>query len=116
MGAEDVERAVAFWAAALDYEIVRFDNPENGFTILRPPSGEGTRVAIQAADNPAEVHPRVHMDLIVDSATEQRSEVARLEALGGHQVHWDSYPDSPDFIVMADTEGNRFCVVDASHG
>jgi len=29
-------------------------------------------------------------------------------------VPWD-YPDDPDFVVLADTEGNRFCVVDASH-
>jgi hypothetical protein len=30
-------------------------------------------------------------------------------------VPWD-YPADPDFVVLADPEGNRFCVVDASHG
>jgi hypothetical protein len=29
-------------------------------------------------------------------------------------VEWDLYPPNPDFVVMADTEGNRFCIVDAS--
>ena len=31
------------------------------------------------------------------------------------RVGWDSYPDDPDFIVLADTEGNRFCIVDLGH-
>lgn len=31
------------------------------------------------------------------------------------RVDWDSYPDDPDFIVLADTEGNRFCIVDLGH-
>jgi len=25
------------------------------------------------------------------------------------------YPSDPDFVVLADPEGNRFCVVDLSH-
>ncbi|BAN02061.1 VOC family protein [Ilumatobacter coccineus] len=116
IGADDVDRAVAFWSAAMGYDVVRFDGTENGFTILRPPSGEGTRLAIQHADTPASEHPRLHIDLIVDSAAEQRSEVERLVSLGAQRVDWDSYDDDPDWIVIADTEGNRFCVVDASHG
>jgi hypothetical protein len=30
-------------------------------------------------------------------------------------VAW-AYPSDPDFVVLADTEGNRFCVVNAGHG
>jgi hypothetical protein len=37
-------------------------------------------------------------------------------SLGAERVDWDLYPEDPDFIVLADTEGNRFCVVDKSHG
>ena len=59
--------------------------------------------------------PRVHLDLIVDSSDEQIAEVERLVSLGAHHVSW-GYPIDPDFIVLSDTEGNRFCVVDASHG
>jgi hypothetical protein len=36
--------------------------------------------------------------------------------LGAERVDWDLYPEDPDFVVLADTEGNRFCVVDTSHG
>jgi catechol 2,3-dioxygenase-like lactoylglutathione lyase family enzyme len=116
LGADDVERAVAFWSAALGYEPVRFPGEENGFTILVPPSGEGTRVAIQRAETPADVHPRIHVDLVVDSADEQAAEIDRLVELGARRVAWDSYPADPDFVVLADPDGNRFCIVDASHG
>lgn len=117
LGAEDVERAVSFWSQALGYRIVRFpdeDNP-NDFTILVPPSGEGTRVALQRSVVAPDPHPRVHLDLIVDSAVEQAGEVERLVGLGATVVNWDSYPADPDFVVLADSEGNAFCVVDASH-
>lgn len=116
IGADDVDRAVTFWSEALGYGPVHFDDAENGFTILVPPSGEGTRVAVQEAETPVQTHPRVHLDLIVDDAAEQRTEVDRLVRLGATRVDWDSYPADADFVVLADPEGNRFCVVDASHG
>lgn len=115
LGAEDVNRAVAFWAAALGYDPVTFDESDNDFTILVPPSGEGTRVALQRSDTPAQETPRVHLDVIVDDAAEQRAEVSRLIGLGASKPPW-IYPSSPDFVVLADTEGNRFCVVDAGFG
>lgn len=115
VGAGDVERAVAFWSSVLGYEVIRFDDAADGFTILRPPSLEGTRVAVHQTDTPAQECPRIHLDLIVDSADEQAAEVVRLDGLGASRVEWD-YPHDPDFVVLADTEGNRFCVVDTSHG
>lgn len=115
LGAEDVERAVAFWAAVFGYDIVRFEGSENGFTILRPPDRVGTRVAVQRSDSPVQEQPRVHLDLVVDSAVEQADEIARLIGLGASHVAWE-YPADSDFVVLADPEGNRFCIVDASHG
>jgi catechol 2,3-dioxygenase-like lactoylglutathione lyase family enzyme len=115
LGADDVERAVAFWSAALGYRPHDFPDSENGFTILIPPSGEGTRLAVQHSDTPADDHPRHHLDLVVESPAEQQNEADRLVGLGAKVVAWDSYPADPDFIVLEDTEGNRFCIVDASH-
>ena len=115
LGADDVARGVAFWRDALGYRAVRFPDAEDGFTILVPLSGEGTRVAVHHSDTPPQDRPRVHLDLIVDSLAEQRAEIERLVTLGASRVSW-SYPSDPDFVVMSDTEGNRFCVVDASHG
>ncbi len=116
LGVDDVDRAVSFWAHALGYRPVHFPDADNGFTILVPPTGEGTRVALQRSDAPPEEHPRAHLDLVVDDAAEQAAEIERLVGLGATRVHWDSYPADPDFVVLADPEGNRFCVVDASHG
>jgi catechol 2,3-dioxygenase-like lactoylglutathione lyase family enzyme len=116
LGASDVDRAVSFWSSVLGYEPVHFDDSENDFTILVPPSREGTRVALQRTETAPEEHPRVHLDLVVEDAAEQAAEVDRLVGLGATRVRWDSYPADPDFVVLADPEGNRFCVVDASHG
>jgi catechol 2,3-dioxygenase-like lactoylglutathione lyase family enzyme len=116
LGVDDVDRAVAFWSHVLGYGPVRFADSDNEFTILVPPSGEGTRVALQRAHTQAQEHPRVHLDLVVDTAAEQEAEIERLLGLGASRVRWDSYPTDPDFVVLADPDGNRFCVVDASHG
>ena len=116
LGADDVERAVSFWSGVFGYDPVRFPGSDNDFTILVPPSGEGTRIALQRAATPVQEHPRVHLDLVVDDAAEQAAEIERLVGLGASRVTWDSYPADPDFVVLADPEGNRFCVVDAGHG
>lgn len=40
----------------------------------------------------------------------------RLVVVGAQPVDWDSYPDDPDFVVLADPDGNRFCIVDLGRG
>jgi catechol 2,3-dioxygenase-like lactoylglutathione lyase family enzyme len=115
LGADDVDRGAAFWADAFGYEVVRFPGSDDDFTLLVPPDRVGTRIAVHRSDTPAQERPRVHLDLVVDSPAEQSSEIDRLVGLGATRVPWD-YPTDPDFVVLADTEGNRFCVVDASHG
>lgn len=116
VGVDDIHRALKFWSDALGY-VPRDGEPAPGddFVVLVPPSGHGTAVALDTSETPVQEHPRVHLDLYVDSATEQAAEVERLISLGAERVDWDLYPESPDFIVLADTEGNRFCVVDKSH-
>jgi len=115
LGADDVERAVRFWANAFGYEAVSFPGSDDDFTILVPPDRDGTRIAVHRSITPVQERPRVHLDLVVDSAAEQTSETDRLIGLGATRVPWD-YPSNPDFVVLADSEGNRFCIVDASHG
>ena len=114
LGADDVGRAVGFWADAFGYEVVTFPGADDEFTILVPPDRVGTRIALHRSVTSAQEQPRVHMDLVVDSKTEQASEIERLVGLGATRVAW-SYPSDPDFVVLADPEGNRFCIVDASH-
>ena len=80
-----------------------------------PPSGEGTRVALHRSATPPQNLHDYYIDLVVDDADEQADEIERLIGLGAARVVWD-YPADPDFVVLTDTEGNCFCVVDASHG
>ena len=54
-------------------------------------------------------HPRTHLDLYADN---HAAEIDPLKVLGGVEVNWDLYPENPDFVVFADTGGNRFCVID----
>ena len=114
VGVSDVERAAAFWCEALGYE-TRQDGFGGWSMVLVPPEGSGTKIALQRSDTLPQDHPRVHLDLHVDDAAEQAVEVARLVSLGAERVEWDSYPEDPDFVVLADPDGNRFCIVDLGH-
>jgi catechol 2,3-dioxygenase-like lactoylglutathione lyase family enzyme len=115
LGVADVQRAAAFWTAALGYG-VRSDGLGGWATVLQPPGGDvGTRIALQTSETPPQDHPRLHLDLHVSDAAEQTAEAERLVALGAERIDWDSYPDDADFVVLADPDGNRFCIVDLTH-
>lgn len=96
----DAGRAGEFWSKALGYE--RDDNPD----FLLPKEGDAPRVHLDETD-------RTHLDLWAADDVEQRAEVERLEALGATRVEWD-YPDGADFVVLADPDGNVFCVINTS--
>jgi catechol 2,3-dioxygenase-like lactoylglutathione lyase family enzyme len=116
MGAADVRRAAEFWTRALGY-VPRDGVVEDDWVVLVPAEGEpGTRIALDLSETPVQEHPRVHLDLYAGDAADQAAEVERLVALGADRVDWDLYPDDPDFVVLADTEGNRFCVIDTGRG
>ena len=115
LGVADVPRAARFWGEALGYRPI--EGGYGGFaTVLAPPDGAGTRIALHRSETPPPDHPRLHLDLHVADAAEQAAEAARLVSLGAVEVDWDSYPDDPDFVVLADPDGNRFCIVDLGHG
>jgi catechol 2,3-dioxygenase-like lactoylglutathione lyase family enzyme len=114
LGVTDVPRAAQFWSAALGYEL-REDGFGGWATVLVPPGGSGAAIALQRSQTLPEDYPRLHLDLHVADAAEQESEAARLVSLGAKRVDWDRYPHDPDFVVLADPDGNRFCIVDLSH-
>ncbi|WNI25417.1 VOC family protein [Streptomyces sp. ITFR-16] len=111
MGASDVRRAAAFWKAALGY--VEREPLTEDWVVLVPAQGSGPGVSLGRSDAPVQEVPRVHLDLYTE---EQDAEVARLLGLGAVEVDWKLYPEDPDFVVLADPEGNRFCVIDTTHG
>lgn len=100
LNVSDTGRAAEFWSEALGYQ--RGDNPD----FLRPKDGGGPRLHLDQPD-------RTHLDLWAADEAEQRAEVERLQALGARLVDWD-YPDDADFVVLADPDGNLFCVIDTS--
>ena len=116
MGVENLERAISFWTQALDYAPKRQVGPADDFAILVPTSGDGTHLALDVSESPVQWHPRVHLDLYAGDADDQAAEVERLIGLGATRVDWDLYPEQPDFVVLADSEGNRFCVIDTGAG
>ena len=106
LGVNDVARATAFWHAALGY--VPREPGDETWIILVPASGQGAQLALMLSETSAQDHPRIHLDLYADN---QEAEVERLISLGASRVDWDLYPEDPDFVVLADPDGNRFCVV-----
>jgi catechol 2,3-dioxygenase-like lactoylglutathione lyase family enzyme len=109
----DVRRAVAFWCAALGYEPLRA--VEDDWAILVPADGEGQRISINLGDGTAPELPHVHLDLYAGDAADQANEIERLIGLGAERVDWPLYPEGGhDFVVLADPDGNRFCVIDTT--
>jgi|SRR5919204_5454672 catechol 2,3-dioxygenase-like lactoylglutathione lyase family enzyme len=105
---DDLQRQTEFWEAALGY--VRGIERDD-FVLLRPSDGAGPNLSLDAARSTLQIPPRIHLDLY---AEHQPEEVERLLAMGATQVHWDKRPADADYVILADPEGNRFCVVDAS--
>jgi len=114
LGVTDVQRAAAFWSAALGYRL-REDGFGGWSKVLMAPDEAGTAIALQLSQTPPQDRPRLHFDLHVADVGEQEAEAARLVSLGARRLDWDSYPKDPDFIVLEDPDGNRFCIVDLSH-
>ena len=106
---DDLLKQKAFWAGALDY--VPREGDDDDFALLRPRSGSGPNVSLDRVRSTVQVPPRIHLDLY---AKDQAAEVERLKGLGATEVHWDKRPADADYVILADPEGNRFCVIDAA--
>ncbi|SCK55783.1 VOC family protein [Streptomyces sp. WMMB 322] len=110
LGVSDVRRAVTFWTQALGY--VPRDEVEETWAVLVPAHGPGAQLSLGLSETPVQQYPRVHLDLYAGDKDDQAAEVERLVSLGAQRVDWDLYPDDADFVVLADPDGNRFCVID----
>jgi predicted enzyme related to lactoylglutathione lyase len=98
--AADPERLASFWSEVLGRPVVGRTGP---YVWLRREMGLG--MGFQRASAPRTGKNRMHFDVTApDPAVEQR----RIETLGGRRL--DEYADG-GFLVMADPEGNEFCVL-----
>lgn len=73
-----------------------------------PRTARGTQLAITLVTSRAEDHQRHHLDLYAEDAS---TEIKRLLGLGARSVEWH-YPPEADYVVLADPDGNTFCVVE----
>jgi catechol 2,3-dioxygenase-like lactoylglutathione lyase family enzyme len=114
MGVRDMDRAFRFWREALHY-VPRASYDPTWNVLVPPGNGPGAHLALSLSETPLQKHPRLHLDLNPDGG-DARSEVTRLLSLGASLVDWDLYPADrePDFVVLADPDGNRFCVMEVS--
>ena len=103
----DVARASAFWTAALGYVVHHSDAT---FAVLAHPNRRWSNVSLQLSVAPKRGRNRLHLDLYT---ADQEGEVARLEGLGATRPPWE-YPEDADFVVLADPDGNEFCVIQTS--
>ncbi|MBB4229375.1 VOC family protein [Rhizobium mongolense] len=64
-------------------------------------------MAITIVSSDPETHQRHHLDLFVSN---QKTEVERLLSIGAQRVNWRDREEADD-IVLADPDGNTFCVI-----
>jgi catechol 2,3-dioxygenase-like lactoylglutathione lyase family enzyme len=103
----DGPRASAFWREALGY-VARPDNPD----FLVPPEGmprSNTGRDVGGVHVHLDTDDAMHLDLWVNQGDSLDSEVERLVALGASRVEWE-YAEGAQHVVLADPDGNLFCV------
>lgn len=103
---KDPKKIGEWWKEALGLETVFED--EEGYAV----SGEGRmgskwNILFYLAPDDKKGKNRLHLDLIPD--TDKDAEVARLESLGATRA--DIGQEDVTWVVMADPDGNEFCVL-----
>ncbi|MGH2749461.1 MAG: VOC family protein [Actinomycetota bacterium] len=102
----DFARMFAFWREALHYE--PREAPDDDWVVLKDPQGRNVNVSLQQVPEKRSGKNRLHFDLYTE---DQEGEVERLVRLGA--TRHDRTPEADeDFVVLADPEGNLFCVID----
>jgi hypothetical protein len=124
----DPARVGTFWAAALGYPVPdvegwhnflrsqgRAEADLNATFAIEDPAGARPRMFFQRVPEPKSVKNRVHLDLAAPAARSQgRARLIdafaeRLTALGARRLR-AVRQDAGYFVVMADPEGNEFCI------
>ena len=97
-----------FWGAATGWDVqVQDSRPDCAEYAVGPASGGGPRLYFVKVAEAKVAKNRIHLDLIPPSDDQER-EVARLVSLGATVA--ERQPPGVGWIVLADPEGNEFCV------
>lgn len=106
MDAHDQARLARFWAGLLERDVV--EDPE-GIVVL-PAVGREIRIELAPTDEPRRGRNQMHFDLTSTTYDDQQATVERALALGGSHLDVGQLPEE-DHVVLADPEGNEFCVI-----
>ncbi|XVV08885.1 VOC family protein [Actinoplanes sp. CA-131856] len=103
----DLERSGAFWCGVLGY---RAEPSSSGrYRQLRPADGPGVELLLQRVPEPKIAKNRLHLDLRVPDLA---AETQRVTALGARRVTDEPIvEDGWSWHVLADPDGNEFCVL-----
>ncbi|MFE9680457.1 VOC family protein [Streptomyces sp. NPDC006285] len=97
-----------FWSDFLGWELT--DDPRDGLTLL-PGDDTGFRLRFLPTEERKTGQNRMHFDLTSTSLENQRQTVARALELGARHIDVGQLPEE-GHVVLADPEGNEFCVIE----
>ncbi len=107
----DAHAAAAFWAAVLDFAEDPDDPNQPGDDECSVQSRDGSqRLLFIEVPDAKQLKNRVHLDLRPVEGTRD-AELERLLRLGARAVEDRRRPDGSGWVVLADPEGNEFCIL-----
>lgn len=106
--ANDPLRLARFWGEALRWDVDDSALDEIG---LLPTDDTSFRILFEPVMEQKSGQNRLHLDLTTTSVDDQNDTVARLIELGGRHIDIGQGQEEPH-VVLADPEGNEFCVIE----
>ena len=103
--AADPYAIATFWAQVVGGRVTDEDAPGDAEVLVE---SDGPPLLFVRVPDAKTVKNRVHLDLQPDGT--RADEVRRLSELGASVVDDRTGPDGRGWVVMADPEGNEFCV------
>jgi catechol 2,3-dioxygenase-like lactoylglutathione lyase family enzyme len=106
--AKDPAGLARFWAGVLGWETAA--ESHHGVVLL-PSDDTGFQLRFQPTDEPKVSKNHMHFDLTSTSPEDQQQTVAKAIELGARHIDVGQRPEDPH-VVLADPEGNEFCVIE----
>ncbi|HYO33001.1 MAG TPA: VOC family protein [Nocardioidaceae bacterium] len=108
LDANDPRSLANFWAGVLGWEMG--DDSDDAIALL-PSDDTGFRLRFLSTHEPKVGLNQAHFDLTSTSLDNQQQTVARAIGLGARHIDVGQSPDD-EHVVLADPEGNEFCVIE----
>jgi predicted enzyme related to lactoylglutathione lyase len=102
--AVDPERLARWWAEVLDHRVESVSERE---VVIGPDIDGHPRLVFKFQTREVQAKNRLHLDLRPDDLD---AELERLVNMGARHVDVGQ-PDDADWVVLADPEGNEFCII-----